>query len=266
VSIPETGLEDARYGWLDGCQEQIRTAGAVISQAATKLIPRKPTPPPRDGGTPSLTDSGIDSGEGQGGAPQDRPASKISHTDQENSQWKDKEVPAQPGTGTTDELPKQKNGQVLGGAAHEGNQETRPQEQSPRKRDEQAGEKSPRKQVREENEETRVGAQEILPRKRDERVPDDERLPRKQSAQILGDIARPDADQSLPRQEIEETRPQEPSHRERDERVPDDNRLPRRQSTQILGDVARPDVDQSLPRPGSEDPSNIKRDPRKLKD
>ena len=65
----------------------------------------------------------------------------------------------------------------------------------PRKRGEQVGEKMPRRQAREENEESRLGAQEILPRKRDERVPDDvQKLPRKQSVQILGDISSPDDD------------------------------------------------------------------------
>ena len=42
----------------------------------------------------------------------------------------------------------------------------------PRKRGEQVGEKLPRRQVREENEESRPGAQEKLPRKRDEWVLD----------------------------------------------------------------------------------------------
>jgi len=88
-------------------------------------------------------------------------------------------------------------------------------------------------------------------------------LPRKPSAQILGDIARPDVDQGSPTPEIEEARPQEPSQRKRDER---DEKLPRKPSAQILGDIARPDVDQGLPTPGNEDanhPSNIERHPRK---
>ena len=135
-----------------------------------------------------------------------------------------------------------------------------PQEVLPRKEEEQVDEKLPRKQVREENEEIRVGAQEILPRQRDRRDPD-EKLPRKQSAQPLGDIAGPDADQSPPTPEIEETRPQEPSQRESDERVNVDQKSPRKRSEQIPGDIARPDVGQSLPTPGNaEEPE---KDPRK---
>jgi hypothetical protein len=85
----------------------------------------------------------------------------------------------------------------------EENEETRPQERLPRKLDREENEETrpqermPRKLDREENEETRP--QEPSPRNADERVPDDDqKLPRKQSAQILGDIARPDVDQSLP--------------------------------------------------------------------
>ena len=99
------------------------------------------------------------------------------------------------------------------------NEGTRPgaQEILPRKRDERVpddDQKSPRRQSEQilgdiapldvdqslptpENEETRPSGQEILPRKRYERVPEDQKSPRKQSEQILGDIAPPDVDQSL---------------------------------------------------------------------
>ena len=80
-------------------------------------------------------------------------------------------------------------------------EETHPQGPLPGESDEPVGEKLPRKQAREENE---VGAQETLPRKRDERIPDDDQnLPREQGAQILGDNARPDGRRSLPTPENE---------------------------------------------------------------
>ena len=79
--------------------------------------------------------------------------------------------------------------------------EPHPQGPLPGESDEPVGEKLPRKQAREENE---VGAQETLPRKRDERIPDDDQnLPREQGAQILEDNARPDGRRSLPTPENE---------------------------------------------------------------
>ena len=154
---------------------------------------------------------------------------QTSHTDEESSQRGSEVAQVKPGPGDSN-------------TAREGN-ETRPQEQLPRKLD------------REENAET--CPQERLPRKLDreevEATRPQERLPRK-----------------LDREENEETRPQEPSPRKADERVPgDDQKLPRKQSEQILGDIARLVVDQSLPTPGNEEdanrPSNMKpeRHPRR---
>ena len=150
---------------------------------------------------------------------------QTSHTDEESSQRGSEVAQVKPGPGDSDTAregnethpqerlprkpdreenaetrPQERLPRKLG---REEVEETRPQERLPRKLDREEveatrpQERLPRKLDREENEETRP--QEPSPRKADERVPgDDQKLPRKQSEQILGDIARPVVDQSLP--------------------------------------------------------------------
>jgi hypothetical protein len=193
VSIPETGLEDVGRrpglaGWLDGSVELFRTTKAAISH---KFL-HKPTSPINDD-KPSRPNSGIAS----------VPALQTSHTCKESSQRGSEDAQAKPDPGGSN-------------TAGEGD-ETRPQEQLPRKPDSEENEEArtqenlPRKLDREENEENRPQGR--LPRKLDreenEEARPQEKLPRK-----------------LDREEKEEIRPQERLPRRLDREENEETRSP----------------------------------------